>query len=72
MRFFLFGAAGALIFGGSGFSPWLGAVIGLVVAIVLTPRGTTKRVIIEDVTTGKIEIQPNDRATRNYIAGRGE
>lgn len=72
MRYFIFGAGGALLASSVGLDIWLGVVAGLIVAILLAPRGTTKRVIIEDVTTGKIEIQPNDRATQRYISGRGE
>lgn len=45
----------------------IGTVAGLVLAIVLTPRNITKRVIIEDVTTGQMKIQPNDRTTQSYI-----
>lgn len=51
---------------------YLGIIAGLILGILLSPQQTTKRVIIEDVTTGEIKIQPNDRATQRYIAGRGE
>lgn len=72
MRFIYWGAGGALAVSLLGYSIWLGTAMGLAVAIMLTPSGSNKRVIVEDVTTGKIEIQPNDRATRRYIQGRGE
>jgi hypothetical protein len=51
---------------------YYGTIAGLVVPILLTRSAPTKRVVIEDLTTGKIEIQPNDQATQRYIAGRGE
>ena len=72
MRFIYYGAGGALVSGYLGLGFWLGVAVGLVLGILLTPRGSTKRVVIEDLATGKIEIQPNDRATQRYIAGRGE
>jgi hypothetical protein len=71
-RYIIFGAGGALAAGFLAWNIWLGVVIGLVAAILTTPTGSTKRVIIEDVTTGEIKIQPNDKATQRYIAGRGE
>lgn len=69
-RYIIFGTGGALAVGLLGYSIWLGAVIGLALAILTTPPNRSKRVIIEDVQTGKIEIQPDDAATRRYINGR--
>lgn len=71
-RYIIFGVSGAIGAGLLAWNIWLGVVIGLIAAILTTPTGSTKRVIIEDIQTGKIEIQPNDRATQRYIAGRGE
>lgn len=72
MRFIYYGAGGALVSEYLGLGFWLGVAAGLVLGILLAPRGSSKRVVIEDLATGKIEIQPNDRATQRYIAGRGE
>lgn len=71
-RYFYAGGAGALAFGLLSWNIWMGAVVGLILAIMATPNGSTKRVIIEDIQTGEIKIQPNDRATQRYISGRGE
>jgi hypothetical protein len=71
-RHILYAAGGTLVAIYLGGDWYLGTIAGLVAAILLSPSTTSKRVIIEDVTTGKIEIQPNDRATQRYIAGRGE
>lgn len=72
MRYFICGAAGAFTLHWIGLNFWLGAVIGLIAAIAVSPKVSTKRVIIEDITTGEINIQPNDRATQRYIQGRGK
>lgn len=71
-RYIIFAVAGGIGLSLLGLHWYLGVIAGLVAAILVTPPTMTKRVIIEDVTTGKIEIQPNDRATQRYIAGRGE
>lgn len=71
-RYIIYGIGGAVGATLLGWNFWLGAVIGLITAIVTTPAASGKRVIIEDIATGKIEIQPDDSATRRYISGRGE
>jgi hypothetical protein len=71
-RYLIFGISGALGAGLLAWNIWMGAVIGLITAIVTAPASSTKRVIIEDITTGEIKIQPNDKATQRYISGRGE
>lgn len=71
-RYIIFGAGGTVLSTLAGLHWYLGAIAGLIAAIVMTPQTINKRVIIEDVTTGKIEIQPNDKATQRYISGRGE
>lgn len=71
-RYLAFGATGAFAVAMLGYSIWLGAVIGLVLAIATTPTNNGKRVIIEDIATGRLDIQPDDRATRRYVQGQGD
>jgi hypothetical protein len=71
-RYIIYAAGGTLVVHYLGGAWYIGTIAGLIAAILLAPSTGNKRVIIEDVTTGKIEIQPNDRATQRYIAGRGE
>lgn len=71
-RYITLAAIGGISFTYFGLSWYIGVIAGLVIAIATGPRTVSKRVIIEDLTTGKIEIQPNDQATKRYIAGRGE
>lgn len=53
--------------------PWyVGTIAGLVLAILFTPSTPSHRVLIENVQTGEVKIQPNDQATQRYISGRGE
>jgi len=71
-RYIYFAIGGGIIAAYLGGAWYIGTIAGLLLAILLAPSTPTKRVIVEDVTTGKIEIQPHDAATRRYIAGRGE
>lgn len=72
MRFFYFALAGGIISGGLHLSIWLGVVIGLALAIVMMPRPGTHRVIVENVQTGQVKIQPNDIHTQRYLSTRKE
>jgi len=71
-RYIIYAIGGGIIAAYLGGAWYFGTIGGLLLAILLAPSTPTKRVIVEDVTTGKIEIQPHDAATRRYIAGRGE
>lgn len=71
-RYIISGVGGSILSTLAGLQWYWGAIAGLLLAIVMTPQTGNKRVIIENVQTGEIKIQPNDRATQRYISGRGE
>lgn len=72
MRFFYFAGGGALAASMLGWNIYLGMVIGLALAIVLLPSPGRHRVIVENVETGEVKIQPNDFHTKRYLSTRKE
>jgi hypothetical protein len=72
MRYFIYAGGGAFITAWLHWNIWAGIVAGLVAAIMLTPKASTHRVIVENIETGQVKIQPNDRATQQYLNTRND